>query len=225
MVNYANITHRVTFIGDMFTGQEEWNTGFYIGNESGGDMGAAPTLAEAQACATAFQTFFTTAANAFNGNYRFLAAKISSVNTLGMVDGATTQFYNLPTPAQGAGSGVSFPPQISVVATLATVRTRGHGSKGRMYLPGISAGPDSTGHIASATVTSLTNTLKTCLDSINAHADVPGEIVLNSAQVTTPVARDAIMLPITNIRIGNVYDTQRRRRNALAESYTTAVLA
>jgi hypothetical protein len=94
-----------------------------------------------------------------------------------------------------------------------------------MYLPGISAGPDSTGHIAATTVTSLTNTLKTCLDAINAHADVPGEIVLNSAAVTTPIARAAIMLPIQSIKIGNVYDTQRRRRNALAESYTTATLA
>jgi len=225
MVAYENITHRVTFIGDMFTGQEEWNTGFYIGNESGGDMGVDPSLAEAQACATAFSTFFTTAANAINGNYRFLGAKVSSVNTTGHVDAATTQFYNLPTPVQGAGSGVSFPPQISVVATLSTIRTRGHGSKGRMYLPGISAGPDSTGHIAATTVTSLTNTLKTCLDAINAHADVPGEIVLNSAAVTTPIARAAIMLPIQSIKIGNVYDTQRRRRNALAESYTTATLA
>jgi len=31
--------------------------------------------------------------------------------------------------------------------------------------------------------------------------------------------------PVTRIRVGNVYDTQRRRRNQLAETYVSANLA
>lgn len=224
MPTYAHITHRVTMIGDCFGGQEEWNTGFYLGKEDG-DIGSAPTLAEATAIATAWQAFFTAANSGISNDYRTIGVKVATVNTAGAVDGALTQFYNYPAAIVGNNSGANFPPQISLVATLSTIRARGHGSKGRMYLPGVMHSVDASGRIETANAVNVINGLKTFIDAVNAHADVPERVVLNSAQVSGVPFRAATIGNIISLKVGNVYDTQRRRRAQLQESYSTAALA
>lgn len=224
MPTYANITHRVTMIGDCFGGQEEWNTGFYVGEEDG-DLGSAPTLAEATAIATAWSTFFTAANSGISNDYRTIGVKVAHVSTAGTVDSALTQFYNYPTAIVGNNSGANFPPQISLVATLATIHARGHGSKGRMYLPGVMHSVDASGRIETANAVFVANGLKTFIDAVNAHADVPAKVVLNSAEVSGVPFRAAAVNEIKTLRVGNVYDTQRRRRAQLQESYSTATLA
>lgn len=223
MPTYAHRTHRVTMIGDCFGGQEEWNTGFYLGSETA-DLTPDPTLLEAQTIAGLWQTFFTAANAGISNDYRTIGVKVAQVGAAGNVDSSLTQFYNYPTAITGNNSGANFPPQISLVATLATIRARGHGSKGRMYLPGVMHSVDASGRIETANVVFIINLLKTFFDAVNAHADIPGVVVLNSAQVTTPVARAAVINEIQSLKIGNVYDTQRRRRAQLQESYSTAAL-
>lgn len=224
MVTYAHMTHRVTMIGDCFGGQEEWNTGFYLGDPDA-DLADSPTLAEAQAIATAWQTFFTAANAGISNDYRTIGVKVARVNTAGQVDGALTQFYNYPAAITGNNAGANFPPQISLVATLNTIRARGHGSKGRMYLPGVMHSVDASGRMETANAVFTVNLLKTFMDAVNAHADVPGQVVLNSAEVTGVPFRAAIIGEIISLKVGNVYDTQRRRRAQLQESYSTAALA
>lgn len=224
MVTYAHMTHRVTMIGDCFGGQEEWNTGFYLGDPAA-DLAVDPSLAEATAIATAWQTFFTAANAGISNDYRTIGVKVARVNTAGAVDSALTQFYNYPTAITGNNSGANFPPQISLVATLATIKARGHGSKGRMYLPGVMHSVDASGRIETANAVFVINLLKTFLDAVNAHADVPGKVVLNSAEVSGVPFRAATIGNILSLKVGNVYDTQRRRRNQLQESYSTATLA
>lgn len=221
---YAHMTHRVTMIGDCFGGQEEWNTGFYLGNPSA-DLASDPTLAEATAIAAAWQTFFTAANSGISNDYRTIGVKVARVNTNGQVDGALTQFYNYPTAITGNNSGANFPPQISLVATLATIVARGHGSKGRMYLPGVMHSVDASGRIETANAVNVINGLKTFIDAVNAHADVPERVVLNSAEVSGIPFRAAKIGNIISLKVGNVYDTQRRRRAQLQESYSTATLA
>lgn len=225
MPTYQNITHKVTILGNMWNGLEEWSTGFFIGNESGGDMGAAPTVAEAQAIATAWSTFFTHANTGIGTNWKTLGVKVSHVNTAGNADPSLTEYYYYPTAPVGNSAGAHFPPQIALVATLTTARARGYGSKGRMYIPGVIKGLDSTAHIDSSGAAAIATNLKTMFDAINGHADVPGEVVLNSALSAGIPGHPALMEPITGVRVGNVYDTQRRRRNQLVEQYSQVALA
>lgn len=224
MAKYATIHHHVTLFGDMFGGTEIWSTGFALGQTNGGDEGDAPTLAEAQAIAEAFEVAWKTTTFGASPDYRFLGAKVSHVNTAGKSDAGNTQFYTLPTPAAGARPGTQVP-QVSLVATLTTLKQRGAGSKGRMFLPGINFPIGSDGKIGSGAHGGVANLLKTFLDTVNASTAVPGVAVLMSAEKTGVPFRAAEMNRIAGVRVGNVYDTQRRRRNALTEQYISATLA
>jgi len=225
MAVYDVIHHHATLYGTMFGGNEIWTTGFALTPSGGGDEGTAPTVAEAQAIATAFNTFWTTAANGINGEYKFAGCKVSHVSTAGTVDTSLTQFYDLTTPSSGAGIVSTPVPQISVVATLQTLKTRGVGSKGRMYIPGVGFSIDNGAKISTANCTQLANQIKTFLDAVNASTDVPGIVALMSREKTGVPFRAAEHNAVASVRVGNVYDTQRRRRNQLVETYQTAALA
>jgi hypothetical protein len=118
------------------------------------------------------------------------------------------------------------PPQVSLVATLTSAKARGYGSKGRMYLPGVNAPILSTGKITTGSVTPIVANLKTFFDTINASVDVPNNVILNAtASTKAGSVHDAAIWPVTGVKVGDVYDTQRRRRNQLVEAYSAAALA
>lgn len=229
MVTYLNSTHKVTFFGDTFAGNEEWSTSLWLGNASGGDTGADPTQAQADAIAALWETFFENSTTGITSYFNTLGVKVALVSTAGVSNPGSTVFSYYPTAiVGGAGSVSTFPPQISLVATLTTAKPRGAGSKGRMFLPGVKHPIDATGHLISANVLTVRDNLKTLLDGINALPAVGGvthEVVLNSALAPGIPGHPATMTPITGVRIGNVYDTQRRRRNQLVETYSSVALA
>jgi hypothetical protein len=123
------------------------------------------------------------------------------------------------------------PPQITLAATLTSDNQRGLAAKGRMYLPGINTAVQTTdGHLISSYVATLTNNFKIFLDAVNDAAGTSGSLILaskghkvaNSDPVDYIAGKSAW---VTGCRIGNVYDTQRRRRNGLTETYEARVLA
>jgi hypothetical protein len=225
MAKYSDTTHKVTLFGDMFGGTEIWTTGFFLGSPSGWGLGVIPTQAEADAIQTAFGTFWGTTGVGINQNYRYLGAKVSQINTDGTSDPANTKYSYRATPLAGPGTVVVMPPQVSLAITLQTTKSRGRGSKGRMYIPGISYNPDATGHIPSTNQTAINSALKTFLDAVQGSTDVPGQVVVMSAEVAGVPFKAAEMNYVQSVKTGNVYDTQRRRRNALVESYVSATLA
>lgn len=225
MVTYANLTHRATILGSMFSGAEIWTTNLFIGNTGGGDQGTPPTDAEALAIFNAFKTFWQTSSAGFHGSYALDGVKVSYVNTEGQTDPAFTKFYTAPTPVGGQMTGAAPFPQLALAMTLGTAKARGKGSKGRMYLPGVAFGTDSSGRLAIANAQAIANAGKAFIDAVNASADVPGEVVLNSAGGIGVPSTGPQMNKVTTVKVGTVMDTQRRRRNQLVEQYATATLA
>jgi hypothetical protein len=67
--------------------------------------------------------------------------------------------------------------------------------------------------------------MKIFLDGVNASTAVPGVVIVNSAEVTGVPFKAAEMNRVSAVRVGTVYDTQRRRRNKLVETYVNATLA
>lgn len=225
MAKYAAIHHHVTLFGDMFGGNEIWTTGFALGQSNGGDEGEAPTEAEAQAIAEAFRKIWVLPANMFSQQYRFTGVKVSHVSTDGSTDTSLTRFYTLPVQAAGAAGTTTPLAQAALVVTLQTLKQRGRGSKGRMYIPGLAEPVQSDGKLATATVTRTANQFKTFLDEVNASPAVPGFVMLMSAERTGVPFGAAEMNRVASVRVGNVVDTQRRRRNKLVEQYQLATLA
>lgn len=225
MAKYSSIHHRATLLGDMFGGTEIWSTSFSLAQSNGGDEGEAPTEAEAQAIAEAFAPFWSNVSNGANQYYRFTGVKVSHVSTDGTSDSGLTRFYTFPTAIAGPANFSTPHPQLSVAVTLATLKARGKGSKGRMFLPGLTASIDGTGKLATAQCTQIANGFKTFLDAVNASTAVPGFVHLMSAEKAGVPYSAPQQNRVASVRVGNVVDTQRRRRNQLVEQYQSAVLA
>ena len=226
---YAHKFARVTISGTCLNGAEEWSTGFQMGSPT---VDIVDVVAPgAQNIGAAWQSFFGLAANAFSSSYKTTQIKVAAINTNGTTDTDKIDYYTFPTPISGGGSATLLPPQISLAATLTSDNQRGLASKGRMYLPGINTAVQTTdGHLISSYVATLTTNFKTFLDAVNAAQGTSGKIILaskghkvaNSNPVEYLAGRSAW---VTGCRIGNVYDTQRRRRNGLVETYEARVLA
>lgn len=219
---YEFKVNRVTISGTSFGGEEEWSTGFFLVNESSDVL--SPTEQGAADIGAAWQTFFLAASTKMNSNWKTTQVKIATLNTTGGTDLSSVVYYNYPTPITGTTVTPTFPPQISLVATLLAGVPRGLGSKGRMYLPGIAVSPDGNGRIPTTDAANICNNLASFLNLINGDADVGDRVGNASFGRTPPAVGPGINRYVESVRVGNVYDTQRRRRNALTEQYSSATV-
>jgi hypothetical protein len=101
------------------------------------------------------------------------------------------------------------PFQCATVISLLSASATRHG-RGRFYLPPLAVSTVDGGLISAAAITSLDTAWTAFFDSLNTDG-------------VNPVIRNRtghISTPVTGARVGNVFDTQRRRRNKLVEVYT-----
>ena len=215
---------RVTAFGTSCAGAEEWQTGFWIGLEDA--PVAAPDGVQAAALGAMWQTFFTAGNTHILGNTATVGLKL---NWWGSgeekPDPAATIFHYYTTPIVGTqGGSMTLPPQISVVASLHATPPNGYAGKGRMYLPGCHLGLNTDGQISSTERGQLATTLATLFTQINASADVEGKVINMSPNVAGLPVRPGVNKLIGTVRIGSVYDTQRRRRNGLNEVYSATAV-
>jgi hypothetical protein len=220
---YAHTVTRVTLSGTMFGGVEEWSTGFFLGQE--GSDATVPTQAAADQIRDAWTTFFTAVNSYVSSAYRFTQVKMANIDATGHTVSDSVK-YSYPAAAVLGNTGSNtHPPQCALVVTLLSDRPRGKASKGRMYLPGFAGPIMANGKADTPQVASIATNLKTFFDSFAADADVPDQLIL-AAKWSGPLG----VIPAQNdyvetIRVGDVVDTQRRRRNGLAEVYTSRTLA
>lgn len=222
LLDSAQKVVRVTLSGTMFGGNEEWQTGFYCGTAEAD--APVPTQAFADAVRDAWITFFTSANGNILSGYKFTTAKAVRLLKNGDYDGDAVVSNATTTISGGAISSTPMPPQIALVATLVAGSGKGLAGKGRMYLPGVNAAVDGTGHIISPAPQNIATALATFFNTINGSFDIPGEVINVSRGHKALLGTGARNVPINGVRVGNVYDTQRRRRNALAETYVSAVV-
>lgn len=109
----------------------------------------------------------------------------------------------------GVATGEMLPFQCATVISLLSDSATRHG-RGRFYLPPLAVSTVDGGLISAAAITSLDTAWTAFFDSLNTDG-------------VNPVIRNRtghISTPVTGARVGNVFDTQRRRRNKLVETYT-----
>lgn len=213
---------RITINGTMFGGAEQWSTGFWMG--AAGADATVPTAAFMDIVATEWKKFFIASTSGINLNYQTTSYRGALHGTDGKgIPGAVVNKYE-GTPYGGGGTGSAIPPQNSLVATLTSAVPRGLGSKGRMYLPGISLSISADGRIPSPGPLNIATNLKTFFAALNATVEQPGVVVNASPGSKPPLLGPGVIRPITGVRVGNVYDTQRRRRNQLVEVYSSVVV-
>lgn len=118
----------------------------------------------------------------------------------------------------GTGSGNPLPGEVSPCVTLRTALAGGS-HRGRFYLPATRVATTTTTGRLDATIlgTMLTN-IQAALVAMNADVTFTlANVVIYSRTLTTTTE-------VITVELGDVFDAQRRRRNSLVESRTSAAV-
>lgn len=220
---YAQQQIYITWGGSLpstagFTGPEIWQCGVRFSALGGvgtalGGFGAF-SLSDV---ATAIKTFHTAANTYIAGDVRLEWVKAALLRTDGQY--ATQPRVEALAPfVQGGGGSANLQPlQASVAVTLWSGETLGRANYGRFYLP-TPALPRNFGlpTIGDTNAQNIANNAKTMLQAIDGEVstvEYDWQLAIMSS-VNTGVSK-----PVKEIRVGNVVDTQRRRRSSVEETY------
>lgn len=120
-------------------------------------------------------------------------------------------------PALPGGNVGTMFPQLATAVTLRSDKRRGPASYGRYYAPvALAVGGD--GHISESAVSAFLSAQQVMLTNLNialANNDVTNGIVIGNVSKVGAGAQEAV----TGVYVGDLVDTQRRRRNKLNEVY------
>lgn len=198
----------VTWFGDGWGGQEIWQVGLRL------DGTDTPLTMQLEGLDAAMATLLGDPGVGFPTACRYLGLKVAPQDVNGRYpDGSDAVEYLRPSPL--TGSWTEGYPQIALVISWRTARSRGYASNGRMYLPSANKPASSTGRIPPAEADSAATAGAAFIAAVNS-AD------LGAASVMSTVGAGRIEA-ITDVRVGGVMDTQRRRRNQITEEYSTPV--
>lgn len=199
--------------GTMGVGNPEaWSVGLNYGAAGGsgqGDQATVQQLAEDMALYL-FPTANAPAAFAEMGaDVELTRVSVYGYNGTGPASAAGQAL--LSTPREGAGS-TSKPFQVTRCISLQT-GLPGARYRGRIYVPALSAAISGSGKSTPPA------------GYLTAWKSIMGQVELEwagSAPISLGVYSAAadVVTPVTQLRVGDVLDTQRRRRDALVESYT-----
>lgn len=201
---------KVNVSGDMCLGAEHFSWGFHVGFG-----GPSPvTAAEVQTWAQAMADRISDA-----GSESWLGQQ----GTDTIYKNVSVQYYSGSGPATYSGAAIINPsvvgtstpnvaPQVCRVISLLT-GTAGRRFRGRIYLPARGALTGTDG-ISVPTAGSLTAFGLLLGDLVEAW---PGD---DAPYLGVYSAAADVVTPVTQLRQGNVLDTQRRRRDGLNETYS-----
>lgn len=124
------------------------------------------------------------------------------------------------TPVFGTGSTV-FPLQTAVVTSLRT-STPGASGRGRLYWPAIGATLNGSFRLSAPSPSSVAADTKTFLSALGAAmlAALAPTPPWTSVHLAVRSKTNHATPHVTSIQVGDIVDTQRRRRDSIPEGYT-----
>lgn len=200
-------------------GGEVWNTGYRTGT-------AVVTLDQLTSLVGLIGASF--GAHLFGANTgikEFNPASVTYVGCTGYLVPATgpsllVAQYSEATPLTGSASAQTAPNQTALVASLRSARA-GRSNRGRMYLPFLAPTfVEGTGRIVAGYAVQAATGMAAFLSTANGEqgGTTPAGPFPASIQSQTEAGTPAL---VTAVLVGNVADTQRRRRDKLIETYTS----
>ncbi|HSR54336.1 MAG TPA: hypothetical protein VLV83_26210, partial [Acidobacteriota bacterium] len=113
----------------------------------------------------------------------------------------------------GTSEAACLPFQCAVVVSLRTALATRAG-RGRMYTPGVAVDQQDGGRLVTAAQTTIADSAKAMMDALNGAGLAP--VIYHKAAGNFD--------GVTSLDVGDVIDTQRRRRNKLIEGRTSRVV-
>jgi hypothetical protein len=132
------------------------------------------------------------------------------------VSGATLTYSTKP---KGTGSGQMLPAEVSLAWSFHT-EAAGRRGKGRIYLPPqTTAAVSSGGRLDFSHTESYAAAAQAFINGLMVGTGItPGTLVIRPIVSSRPFEKYGV---ITEVAVGDVFDSQRRRRNQLSEKYST----
>lgn len=221
---------KLTFGGRLAGGGDEWNCGINLGVY--GRTGEIPdeviqTLAGDIASVfdddiiSAFSTFHSSGALGTPAGAVLEYIKLAAIGTNGLYINEPFEFNQIEVAGDNTLEG--YIPQVAVVVTLVADKYRDPGKYNRFYYP--QTVPRS-GAYKYARSSQLAGEVAALLSQLTFNVTSGGtNWTVQPAAVTQSMGGSENYLPIESVRVGNIYDTQRRRRNKLTEIYHEIELA
>jgi hypothetical protein len=119
------------------------------------------------------------------------------------------------TPQAGTGT-IKLPLQAAVVISIRTDTPGGRG-RGRLYWPALGATLATTGRLSAPTTAQILSEFRAYLNGIDTDLTTAFPLISFDLAVRSKAAKATPHA--VRLQVGDVIDTQRRRRDALAESY------
>lgn len=212
---YSDPHRLVTFFGDVFVGTETWQFGLRFAGDGfdGTGQGAYTPLLPTQLAEVldAGGDFVSAAATAIDARVRYLGCKVAPQGVNGLYGENNDAQEALTASPVNGGSGAGGWPQLAIVVSTMTERSRGAASRGRFYLP--MCGLEPTGNesrISAAQALGIANSAKTLITRLNLAGIGEAHVMSKTFGVSNP---------ISGVRVGRVVDTMRSRRSSLDEDY------
>lgn len=215
---------KVTWGGTMCDGQEIWSNSLNIGNPE--QHATLETFSSdnnaTDAIVAAIKTFHS-AERLIPNSVLLEWVKFSLVNTDGKYvtspDGNYSFVKTYDFDAVAGTDTVQNAPQLSVAVTLDTLARRGLAKTGRFYVPATGTvnpkGKLYNPQDFSVRAATLLSAINTAVANNEWGFGSMDQVVVASKE------REGAIRRVQAVRVGNVVDTQRRRRNALTEVYDT----
>ena len=221
--------YRLTMSGTLFQ-SEVWSCTLHQG--IGGIPLDADILSAARdglaGKAAHVQTWFETPGSGINYSAKLTEVKFNVIDSSGHYLSNTevnTHIYpGAGIETSSPGLRVIAPPQISLVMSLGTNLKRGPGSRGRIFIPSGLLGPltQTSPRIDPSYCDAAMASFKTLVDGLN-NWDGIDTLPTGNVCVVSGLG-GGIWNAVTSLRVGDIYDTQRRRRNKFNETYRTTAI-
>lgn len=203
--------YRLAFGGRLYG--DIWTSSLHLNGEIGGPVIGTTALDDV---AKDIQKWYL-AINATTGS-TLDWVKLNEIDPLSRTYVSKTETVEkLLTPAVAGDGGDAIPAQMTMCVSLLTAAKRGPASRGRFYPPPTTVCTQvdyQTGQIGRTTLDAMLTPTAQLIRDLNDWPGVDGA----GAEVVVLGAGGA-MRSVEKIAIGSVPDTQRRRRNALKETY------
>lgn len=211
-------------IGTVASARETWQTGVHLALTGGTDGPGLPTDAElATILNGALSTFHSSGPVSLSMGAMLSWARCASLDDTGHYTTDPVLAERVPLSG-GAADHNGASPQDSLVLTLYSGTQFGRANYGRMYMPWWSAWCNTTdGRVASGSVDAVAAAALDLVEGINAWAaaalSATARIRIMSKEGTGTTKTPAYL------RVGDVKDTQQRRRRQIRERYTEAPIS
>lgn len=171
--------------------------------------------------ATDVTEWFADVRSAHNQYATLEFVKVNAVGSNGLQDPGRNTNEWVPTGTAPTGTAAPWPFQVTMAVTLDTEQVRGLASRGRMFVPTGNLGVNNDGRVNDTTTNDLAEAAAEFISNLNNQpgVDTQDPRVVIASKGNTSVANGP-MREVTSVRVGNVPDTQRRRRNQLQELYS-----